>query len=845
MSTAVEVTSVIKNASGLALAERPAVRGKFLFLGEEKLYIKGVTYGTFRPDETGAEFHDREKVNRDFSMMVECGINAVRVYTVPPRWLLDLAAGYGLFVMVGLPWEQHVTFLGDPKRADSIEQRIREGVRACAGHPAVLCYAIGNEIPASIVRWHGPKAVQRFLRRLYDAAKSEDPGALVTYVNFPTTEYLDLPWVDLFCFNVYLESRERQEAYLARLHNLAGDRPLIMAELGLDSLRNGERKQAETLGWQIRSCFASGCAGMFVFSWTDEWYRGGAEIEDWDFGLTSRDRESKLALAAVERAYHEVPFPRGVDWPRISVVVCSYNGSRTIKETLTRLGELDYPDYEVIVVDDGSTDNTAGIARQFDVRLISVPNGGLSRARNLGMEAAAGEIVAYIDDDAYPDPDWLRFLAHTFLTTDFAAVGGPNIPPPGDGPIAECVANSPGGPIHVLTSDREAEHIPGCNMAYRKSFLEAIGGFDPRFRAAGDDVDLCWRLMGHGGRIGFSPSAVVWHHRRNSVRTYWKQQIGYGKAEALLERKWPQKYSPLGHISWAGRIYNDALHLAGRRQRPLIYHGTWGLAPFQRLYPGDAGYLNGLVQTPEWHFANLTLLLLSGLGLLWAPLLAALPLLAISTLTPLVEAISRTGRFTYPSRPSSAWQRWKLRGLTTFLHTIQPVARLTGRLRHGLTPWRSRAKGVRALAWRRDEEIWSETWRAPEGWIVALEETLQDDGGLLVRGGEFDNWDLAVRAGICGGAKVRMALEDHGAGRQLARFQLWPTFSKAALLVTALFLVLALAAAMSGETMAAVLLVVLGGVPAVRSFHECNVASGVVRQAVRRFSEPLAHTSQR
>ena len=104
-------------------------------------------------------------------------------------------------------------------------------------------------------------------------------------------------------------------------------------------------------------------------------------------------------------------------------------------------------------------------------------------------EAAAGDIVAFIDDDAYPDPDWITYLAATFMETDHAGVGGPNLTAPGDGPVAECVANAPGNPVHVLLSDDEAEHIAGCNMAFRKTALQAIGGFDPQFRVAGDDVD--------------------------------------------------------------------------------------------------------------------------------------------------------------------------------------------------------------------------------------------------------------------------------------------------------------------------------------------------------------------
>ena len=176
------------------------------------------------------------------------------------------------------------------------------------------------------------------------------------------------------------------------------------------------------------------------------------------------------------------------------MVVCSYNGARTIRDCCEGLAQLEYPNFEVIVVNDGSTDATPDIVSQYDFRLISTENRGLSNARNTGWQEARGEIVAYIDDDAYPDPHWLTYLAAAFMRTTHVGIGGPNLPPPGDGPIADCVANAPGGPVHVLLSDTEAEHIPGCNMAFRKTALQAIGGFDPQFRTAGDDVDVCWRL---------------------------------------------------------------------------------------------------------------------------------------------------------------------------------------------------------------------------------------------------------------------------------------------------------------------------------------------------------------
>ncbi len=774
---------------------RPHVRGKFIFVRDEKLYIRGVTYGTFRR-----------------------------------------AQQHGLYVMVGLPWEQHIAFLDDDKkRARAIEERVRQEVRACAGHPAVLCYTIGNEIPASLVRWYGHRRVERFLERLYRVAKAEDPEGLVTYVNYPSTEYLRLSFVDLVCFNVYLESQENLAAYLARLQNLAGDRPLVMAEMGLDSRRNGEEAQARTLDWQIRTAFAAGCAGSFVFAWTDEWSRGGYDIQDWDFGITTRARQPKLALAAVRQAYSEVPFPPGLSFPCISVIVCSYNGQRTLHDCLEGLLQLDYPNFEVIVVDDGSTDRTASIAREHGFTVIGTENCGLSQARNTGLAAATGEIVAYIDDDARPDPHWLTYLAATFLTTTHAGVGGPNIAPPGDGPIADCVVNAPGGPVHILLSDQEAEHIPGCNMAFRASCLRAIGGFDPQFHIAGDDVDVCWRLQQLGWTLGLNPAAVVWHHRRNSVSTYWKQQKNYGKAEALLERKWPEKYNALGHLRWIGQLYGRGLTVPLGLSKWRIYQGVWGSALFQSLYQLAPNTLWRLTLLPEWYLVILALAVLSLLGLLWTPLFLALPLLVLSIGALIVQAGLSATHASFTGTPRTRSAQLKLYGLTALLHMLQPLARLYGRLLHGLVPWRWR--GATGYAWPRPHActLWSEQWQDPIARLHSLEADLRALGTCVCRGGDYDRWDLEVRGGLFGTARMLMAIEEHGAGKQLVRFRSWPVCSFGGLMLLFLFALLSSGAALDQAWAASV---ILGGVTtllALRMLLECANAIA----AVLRVLEPL------
>src|SRR2546422_1044857 len=165
---------------------RPCVRGKFIFIGKDKFYVRGVTYGTFRPDANGNEYHNLETIERDFAEMAANGINTVRVYNVPPRSLFDVAQRHGLRVMVGLSAEQYVGFLIDKKkRAPNIEELERAKVRAIARHPSLLCYAIGNEIPGPIARWLGRRQVERYLEQFYRVAKAEDPNGLVTYVNYP------------------------------------------------------------------------------------------------------------------------------------------------------------------------------------------------------------------------------------------------------------------------------------------------------------------------------------------------------------------------------------------------------------------------------------------------------------------------------------------------------------------------------------------------------------------------------------------------------------------------------------------------------------------------------------
>jgi glycosyltransferase involved in cell wall biosynthesis len=532
-------------------------------------------------------------------------------------------------------------------------------------------------------------------------------------------------------------------------------------------------------------------------------------------------------------AFAEVPFPLDFLWPRISVVVCCYDGGGTIRNCLESLVKLDYPNYEVIVVNDGSTDETEAIVKDYDFRLISIENQGLSNARNVGLGVATGEIVAYIDDDAFPDEHWLKYIAAKFQDTDCAGVGGPNIAPPGDGKIADCIANAPGGPMHVLISDLEAEHIPGCNMAFRKDCLKAIDGFDPRFKSAGDDVDLCWRIQHRGMWLAFSPAAKVWHRRRNSVRAYWRQQIGYGKAEALLERKWPQKYNDIGYISWNGRIYGKGLTKSVGWRNWRIYYGTGGSAPFQLLYRNRTSFLQSLPLIPEWYLVCFTLLMLSIFSIFWKPLLVALPFLVVAVCIPLINVIKSMAEASFTSKSLSNFDQLKLRILTGFLHMIQPMARLYGRLNSGLTPWRWYGAPYYAFPWPRKYKIWSENWKAPDKWLQSIKEAILKKGAIVKRGGDFDRWDLEIRIRLFGAVRSQMAVEEHGGGKQLLRFRTSAIVSPIGLSLILLFALLSLIAAIDEVWLVATLLGIVAAGLAINVFRDCAAATGVCLQALR------------
>jgi len=216
-----------------------------------------------------------------------------------------------------------------------------------------------------------------------------------------------------------------------------------------------------------------------------------------------------------------------------------------------------------------------------------------------------------------------------------------------------------------MLNDRQAEHIPGCNMAFDKRALEVVGGFDPLFTRAGDDVDLCWRLQQAGFKVGFNPAAFVWHYRRSTPLAYLKQQKGYGEAEALLVRKHPEYFNSFGGSIWRGRIYSSSR--PGVVMRPsIIYRGTFGGGGFQSLYTSEP--VGVLMLSTALEYYVLVCLPLWVLTANWHRLL---PVAIAALLLPMAMCSVAGAQARLPANK----RRWWSRPLVALLFLLQPIVR--------------------------------------------------------------------------------------------------------------------------------------------------------------------------
>lgn len=251
-----------------------------------------------------------------------------------------------------------------------------------------------------------------------------------------------------------------------------------------------------------------------------------------------------MVLNLVAKGYLSLKFNdvehRDKHYPTVTIVIPVRNRPDEIQDCLNSLTQLDYPKQklEIIVVDDGSTDNTAEIIRGFNVCLISLPtSNGPSACRNIGVEKAKGNIIAFMDSDCTCHPQWLKQLVPFFAFEGIGAIGGlvENYFNRSSLDKYEAVYSSlnMGKRLLFEPDSKSTFYVPTCNMLVKKEVFDSLGGFQNGMHL-GEDVDFCWRLRKTGCCLLYVPYGAVAHKHRNLLSTMLKRRFDYGTSEPDL-----------------------------------------------------------------------------------------------------------------------------------------------------------------------------------------------------------------------------------------------------------------------------------------------------------------------
>lgn len=227
----------------------------------------------------------------------------------------------------------------------------------------------------------------------------------------------------------------------------------------------------------------------------------------------------------------------------ISIVVPLKSPNKNLEECIQHCLRLDYTDYEILVLPDEPV--------KLDYpRIKVIPTGpvGPSEKRDLALKYARGDIIAYLDDDAYPEKDWLKNAAKYFDDPEVAAVGGPAITPENDGFMQKAsgyvLSSFMGGGSctfrYIPEKAREVDDYPTCNLIVRMSMMEKLGGFSTEFWP-GEDTKLCLEITKkEGKKILYAPDVVVHHHRRSLFKPHLRQIWSYAVHRGYFVKKFPE-----------------------------------------------------------------------------------------------------------------------------------------------------------------------------------------------------------------------------------------------------------------------------------------------------------------
>ncbi len=251
--------------------------------------------------------------------------------------------------------------------------------------------------------------------------------------------------------------------------------------------------------------------------------------------------------------------------PLVSVIVPCRTTSPELSQCLDALERVDYPNFEVLVI----TDEPAA-ERRDSVRYLSSGPVGPADKRDQGASESNGLIIAFIDDDAYPDKRWLRQALKVFADPQVTAVGGPGVTPADDGFLARAsgwISSSYlGGGVQryrfVPEKARWVDDYPSMNFLVRRAAFHEAGGFGTHFYP-GEDTKLCLAIVNNGGKIRYDPGVLVYHHRRNLIVPHLRQIAQYGLHRGHFARIYPRTSRRLNYAL-------PSVWLAGLVLGPLV-----------------------------------------------------------------------------------------------------------------------------------------------------------------------------------------------------------------------------------------------------------------------------------
>jgi len=538
------------------------VHGKFLRRGEDKFLLRAM-----RLPGVGAVLDLSEKftLRKRLDELAAANVNAMILTEAQAETVLSLASPAGLCAMVEVAIDS--SDFASPVHILATTDRIAKAVRDLRGYPALIGFLLdcsfdvdSNGTPASAK--HTPNAVRSALEAIMRTMRQTDSRFLIALkrrddhstVPHSTVPHSMVPQPTGLHPAVALTDEDLTFASLAKidagdvspiiyaLHEIADARPLVI-EFG-EELPGQDEVVARAFGF--------GAAGVVAPA-----MRRAMSSERQNIRMLSAGE--LLPFTHLEGSF--VPLPAST--PMVSVVVTVRDDERTIAACLESISRLQYPNYEVIVIDDASRDRSVEIAAAAPgVRLMRQSSrAGLGTIRNAALHVARGDLIAFTRADCVVDADWLTLAVRAITEDACDAVSGPIFPSQAERGVAahvlaaiEKVGEKAGA---KQSSGEHAVQLADRNMLVRKSSLIAVGGFDARFIDEGGDRDLAARMRAAGMALAGCPAGFVWRCGRITLGQFLRQRIRDGRCEAMLAIAAIGSFGAIAQ-AWARRHYSAA-----------------------------------------------------------------------------------------------------------------------------------------------------------------------------------------------------------------------------------------------------------------------------------------------